>query len=174
MNFLDLVKARCSVRSYEPRPVEQEKLDYILECVRLAPSAVNFQPWRFAVVTDPERLAALKTAYPREWIQTAPCIIVACGNHEEAWHRKPDGKDHTDVDVSIAVEHLCLAAAEQGLGIVGYATLMCLAVGRSCICPIRWNRLPSFRWVTHLQLKCRRKNANLCRTFYFSQTGELK
>lgn len=66
MNFLDLVKARCSVRSYEPRPVEQEKLDYILECVRLAPSAVNFQPWRFAVVTDPERLAALKTAYPRE------------------------------------------------------------------------------------------------------------
>lgn len=116
MNFLDLVKARCSVRSYEPRPVEQEKLDYILECVRLAPSAVNFQPWRFAVVTDPERLAALKTAYPREWIQTAPCIIVACGNHEESWHRKLDGKDHADVDVSIAVEHLCLAAAEQGLG----------------------------------------------------------
>ena len=61
-------------------------------------------------------MAALKTAYPREWIQTAPCIIVACGNHEESWHRKLDGKDHADVDVSIAVEHLCLAAAEQGLG----------------------------------------------------------
>lgn len=116
MKFLDLVKARYSVRSYEMRPVEQEKLDYILECVRLAPSAVNFQPWRFAIVTDPEKLAALKTAYAREWIQTAPCMIVACGNHDEAWHRKADGKDHTDVDVSIAVEHLCLAATEQGLG----------------------------------------------------------
>lgn len=116
MKFLDLVKARYSVRSYEMRPVEQEKLDYILECVRLAPSAVNFQPWRFAIVTDPEKLSALKTAYAREWIQTAPCIIVACGNHDEAWHRKSDGKDHTDVDVSIAVEHLCLAATEQGLG----------------------------------------------------------
>ena len=82
----------------------------------MAPSAVNYQPWRFAVVTDPERLAALKTAYPREWIQTAPCIIVACANHEESWHRKSDGKDHADIDLGIAVEHLCLAAAEQGLG----------------------------------------------------------
>lgn len=116
MNFLELTRARYSVRNYTDRLVEPEKLDYIFECVRMAPSAVNYQPWRFAVVTDPERLAALKTAYPREWIQTAPCIIVACANHEESWHRKPDGKDHADIDLGIAVEHLCLAAAEQGLG----------------------------------------------------------
>lgn len=76
MNFLELTRARYSVRNYTDRLVEPEKLDYIFECVRMAPSAVNYQPWRFAVVTDPERLAALKTAYPREWIQTAPCIIV--------------------------------------------------------------------------------------------------
>ncbi len=116
MNFLELTRARYSVRNYTDRLVEPEKLDYIFECVRMAPSAVNYQPWRFAVVTDPERLAALKTAYPREWIQTAPCIIVACANHEESWHRKSDGKDHADIDLGIAVEHLCLAAAEQGLG----------------------------------------------------------
>ena len=116
MNFLELVKARYSVRNYEHRAVEQEKLDYIMECVRLSPSAVNCQPWRFAVVTEPDRLASLKRAYSREWIQSAPCIIVACGNHAEAWHRKSDNKDHTDVDVSIAVEHLCLAAADIGLG----------------------------------------------------------
>ena len=96
MNFLELTRARYSVRNYTDRLVEPEKLDYIFECVRMAPSAVNYQPWRFAVVTDPERLAALKTAYPREWIQ--------------------DGKDHADIDLGIAVEHLCLAAAEQGLG----------------------------------------------------------
>ena len=52
MNFLELVKARYSSRNYEARPVEQEKLDYIMECVRLAPSAVNLQPWLFRIVTD--------------------------------------------------------------------------------------------------------------------------
>lgn len=50
MNFLDLVKMRHSVRNYETRAVETEKLDYVLECVRLSPSAVNFQPWKFAVI----------------------------------------------------------------------------------------------------------------------------
>lgn len=116
MNFLDLVKMRHSVRNYETRAVETEKLDYVLECVRLSPSAVNFQPWKFAVVTDEARLSQLKKAYPRDWMENVPCIIVACANHEESWHRKSDGKDHADVDVAIAVEHLCLAATEQGLG----------------------------------------------------------
>lgn len=116
MDFLDLVKRRYSVRSYEQKAIELSKLDYIMECVRLAPSAVNFQPWKFAIITDEERLAALKTAYPREWIQTAPCIIVACADHTQSWHRKVDNKDHADIDLSIAIEHLCLAATEQGLG----------------------------------------------------------
>lgn len=116
MNFLDLVKKRYSVRSYEQREIEKEKMDYIMECVRLAPSAVNFQPWRFIVLTDKELMDAVKSTYKREWIQTAPCIIVACANHEESWHRRLDNKDHADIDVSIAVEHLCLAATEQGLG----------------------------------------------------------
>ena len=66
MNFLDLVKMRHSVRNYETRAVEKEKLDYVLECVRLSPSAVNFQPWKFAVVTDEARLSQLKKAYPRD------------------------------------------------------------------------------------------------------------
>ena len=116
MNFLDLVKKRYSVRSYEERQIENEKMEYIMECARLAPSAVNFQPWHFYVVTDSERLDALKSTYKREWIQSAPCIIVACANHEESWHRRSDNKDHADIDLAIAIEHLCLAAAEQGLG----------------------------------------------------------
>lgn len=66
MDFLDLVKTRYSVRSYEQKEIESSKLDYIMECVRLAPSAVNYQPWKFAIITEPERLAALKTAYSRE------------------------------------------------------------------------------------------------------------
>ena len=116
MNFLELVKSRYSVRSYQNRPIEEEKLNYLLECVRFAPSAVNLQPWRFKVVTDEATLKQISECYKRDWIQTAPCIIVACVNHEESWHRRLDGKDHADIDIAIAVEHLCLAAAEQGLG----------------------------------------------------------
>lgn len=115
MNFLELVKARYAARRYASRPVEAEKMDYLLECVRMAPSAVNFQPWRFRVVTDKETLHALQQCYKREWMTTAPCVVVACANHEESWHRQSDGKDHADVDVAIAVEHFCLAATEQGL-----------------------------------------------------------
>ena len=116
MNFLELAKLRHSVRGYQPRKVEEEKLEYIMECVRMAPSAVNYQPWRFYIISEPEQLAAIKKSYHREWIQTAPCIIVACTDHNESWHRQIDQKDHADIDIAIAVEHLCLAAAEQGLG----------------------------------------------------------
>ena len=99
-----------------PRITTEPKLEYIMECVRLAPSAVNFQPWRFKIVTDEPTLKALQQCYKREWLATAPCIIVACTNHEESWHRRADNKDHADIDIAIAVEHLCLAATEQGLG----------------------------------------------------------
>ena len=74
MNFLDLVNMRHSVRNYETRAVEKEKLDYVLECVRLSPSAVNFQPWKFAVVTDEARLSQLKKAYPRDWMWLVPIM----------------------------------------------------------------------------------------------------
>ena len=90
-------------------------MDYIMECVRLAPSAVNLQPWRFRIVTDQEAIAKLQSCYKRDWLSTAPCIIVACANHEESWHRRADNKDHADIDLAIAVEHICLAATEQGL-----------------------------------------------------------
>lgn len=68
MNFLELVKTRYSVRSYDSRLIEKEKMDYVMECARMAPSAVNFQPWKFFVINTPEMLTAIKAAYPREWI----------------------------------------------------------------------------------------------------------
>lgn len=116
MTFRDLAEARFSLRNYDSRPVEQEKIDRLLECVRLAPSAVNFQPCVFYVVTDQVLLAQLQDCYNRDWFKTAPMCIVACGNHQQAWHRKLDGKDHTDIDVAIAVDHLTLAAVDMGLG----------------------------------------------------------
>lgn len=114
MKFLDLVQSRYSCRSYQPAPVETDKLRYIMECVRMAPSAVNRQPWRFHIVSDDAARAALRACYDREWFASAPMYIVATLCHDHEWVRA-DGKRHGDIDVAIAVEHLCLAATEVGL-----------------------------------------------------------
>ena len=114
MNFLELVKNRYSCRNYKPQGIEEEKLKYILECVRFAPSAVNKQPWKFRIVRNSDDKAKIQQCYDREWFATAPTYVIASGLHDEEWVRA-DGKHHGNIDVSIAVEHLCLAATEQGL-----------------------------------------------------------
>ena len=106
MNFLDLVKARYSVRSYRPQAVEREKVEYLLECARLAPSAVNFQPWRFFVVASDARREALRRCYHREWFAEAPLCIAVCVDESVSWKRKSDGHDHADIDAAIAAEHI--------------------------------------------------------------------
>ena len=104
------------VRNSDRRKVPEDLLVAILDIVRLAPSACNKQPWRFLVIDDAAQSEVLRKSYSREWFDNAPVYIVALGTHDEAWHRGFDGKDHTDVDVAIAVEHLCLAATSVGLG----------------------------------------------------------
>lgn len=113
-NFLELCERRYSCRSYKSDAVEPEKVKYILECGRLAPSAVNKQPWRVRVV-DAGGMSDLCKAYSREWFQTAPMALVVSVIKDEAWTRA-DGKNHADIDGAIFTEHLCLAAAAQGLG----------------------------------------------------------
>jgi nitroreductase len=115
MGFIDTAKSRFSCRNYQERQVEEDKIAHILGAARLAPSAKNLQPWHFVVVQDPENLEKIKSCYARDWINSAPLIIVACGDHKGAWYR-PDGKNHADIDVAIAVDHLTLAAADIGLG----------------------------------------------------------
>jgi len=114
MNLLEIAKSRYSCRAYRPEEVEREKLDYILECVRMAPSAVNRQPWRFHIVSSEDGRRKLQQCYNREWFTTAPMYVVASILHDEEWVRA-DGKHHGNIDIAIAVEHLCLAATEQGL-----------------------------------------------------------
>ena len=115
MDFLELVKRRYSCRNFQPTSIEKEKLDYIIECVRFAPSAVNKQPWVFRIISNKEEKEKLRQCYDREWFATAPTYIMASILHDEEWVRA-DGKHHGNIDIAIAVEHLCLAAAEQGLG----------------------------------------------------------
>lgn len=115
MNFLDLARERYSLRNYSSKPVERKKIEYVLEAAQLAPSAVNYQPWEFMVVTQPEVLTRVLECYHREWFKTAHTCIVVLGNHEQSWKRR-DGKDFCDIDVAIAIDHITLAAVEQGLG----------------------------------------------------------
>ena len=120
MSFSDIANARYSCRNYNRnRVVERSILTSVIEAARIAPSACNRQPWAFVVIDDEcdalYREAIIKS-YNRPWVESAPAFIVACGDHTQAWHRPADGKDHTDVDLSIAIEHICLAATDAGLG----------------------------------------------------------
>jgi len=116
MNFLELCLKRSSIRSYTDEKVSSEDLEYILKCAQYAPSAVNYQPWKFYIVESQEGKSAVQKAYERDWFKTAPLYIVAVIEHSESWKRKTDNKDHGEIDIAIAVEHICLAAAEKGLG----------------------------------------------------------
>jgi nitroreductase len=114
MELSKIIENRYSCRDYTSEAVSDEQLEYIKECVRLAPSAVNKQPWRFRIIKSEEGKRKLRECYDREWFATAPMYIIASVLHDQEWVRK-DGKSHGNIDISIAVEHLCLAATEQGL-----------------------------------------------------------
>lgn len=115
MSFIDLAMKRYSVRNYKDTLVEKEKILQVLEAGRLAPSAVNFQPVHFIVITDNRIKNKVAEAYPREWFKKAPVIVAVCGDHSQSWKRR-DGKDFCDIDIAIAVDHMTLAAADLGLG----------------------------------------------------------
>ena len=116
MEFSNLIRSRYSVRGYKDLPVQKEELLKVLEAGRMAPSAVNYQPWHFVAVSDPEQMAQVYEAYPRSWFKEVKNCIVVCGDHRAGWKRQIDGKDHTDIDVAIAVDHMTLQATEIGLG----------------------------------------------------------
>ena len=115
MDYYEVIRKRRSIRAYESREVEGDKLKRILEAARIAPSACNNQPWRFVVVEEAEIKEELKAAYSQPWFWTAPVVICACGILDDAW-RRSDGKSYLDVDVAIAMDHLILAATAEGLG----------------------------------------------------------
>ena len=117
MKFVELAKQRCSIRSYKSKPVSKAMLNEILEAGRLAPTACNYQPFRFIVVQEKENLAALAEGYPAPWFAEAPVVIAICTQPSTAWKRdKSDNKNFVDIDGAIAADHMTLAAAELGLG----------------------------------------------------------
>lgn len=115
MEFLEIVRERYSVRAYQPTPVEEEKLQQVLEAARLAPTAANRQPFRLIVIATAGRESELKRVYARPWFMQAPLILCICAVPDEGWVRV-DGKPYADVDAAIAMDHLILAARWLGLG----------------------------------------------------------
>ena len=115
MDFLPLAKRRCSVRRYQPRPVEPEKLAQILEAARVAPTAANRQPVKLLVLQGAEALEKLR---PCADTYGAPLVIAVCADLSRAWTRPFDGKQVGDIDASILTDHMMLQAADLGLGSV--------------------------------------------------------
>jgi len=116
MDFQTLVKLRYSIRSYDDtRAVEKDKLLRILEAGRMAPSAANRQPWTFVVVQSKAILEQLHQCYPASWFKQAPVVLVVKGNKNEAWVRRSDGYNALETDLTIAMDHMILAATDEGL-----------------------------------------------------------
>ncbi len=116
MDFLELIRSRESIRSYDPnRAIDRKVLDDILEAGRLAPSAANFQPWQFLLIFSKEMLEKVRKCYPRPWLMDAPHILVVKGNRNQAWKRD-DGYNAIETDLTIAMDHMILAAEQHGIG----------------------------------------------------------
>jgi len=112
---MDAIKRRKSVRAYDHQPVEEDKLNAVLEAGRLAPSASNRQEWRFVVVKDPETRKRLAQAAGNQgFVGRAPVVIAACA--ETDGHTMKCGQPCYPIDVAIALDHITLAAVELGLG----------------------------------------------------------
>ena len=115
MDFLHLAKdLRYSVRKFQDKPVEQEKLDLILEAGRVAPTACNYQPQRILVIEDAAAYEKLKQCTPCHF--DAPVVLLICYDKTTVWKNETNGTIGGDVDASIVTTHMMLQAAALGLG----------------------------------------------------------
>ena len=115
MDIYTAISTRKSVRAYEDKPVPEDILTRILEAARIAPSASNRQEWRFIVVRDAEtREQLVSAARNQRFVGEAPVVLACCAETDE--HKMPCGHLSYTIDVAIAVDHITLCAAAEGLG----------------------------------------------------------
>jgi len=119
MDIFETIRIRRSVRDYKSDPIPEEKLRKVLDVMRQAPSAVNRQPWKFIIVKDAKiRQEMVETCGAQPFLSQAPVVVVACGIEKIAWHGVGGNRSASavDIDVSIALTYLTLAATSEGLG----------------------------------------------------------
>lgn len=115
MDIIDTIYARRSIRQYQDRVVEKEKLITLLKAAMAAPSAMNSKPWEFVVVTDLNRLKKVRSSMPFGKMN-APAAIVVCGNI--SFFKHPASSRFWVQDCSAATENILLSAVSLGLGTV--------------------------------------------------------
>lgn len=114
MNFLELTKARYSVRKYADKPVEQEKLEQILAAGATAPTAKNQQPQRIYVLESKEAIETIRGITRCAF--NAPVVLLVCGDKEQAWTNPFNDRNSAEMDCSIVTTQMMLQAQELGLG----------------------------------------------------------
>ena len=115
MEVYEAIAYRRSIRNYLDKPVEEEKIERVLEAGRLAPSAANKQEWHFIIVRDKELLEKLmKAAGDQKFVAEAPVVIAACAL--DSSHVMKCGQPSYSIDVAIALSFMNLQATELGLG----------------------------------------------------------
>jgi nitroreductase len=116
MDIHEVIRNRYSVRSYKSDPVEEEKVQQILEAARLAPTAHNNQPFQIIVIHTDGRKDELKKIYGRSFFTEPPLILCVCMVHAQSWTRGIDRRCFNDVDAAIVMDHMILTATALGLG----------------------------------------------------------
>ncbi len=117
MDFYEVIRTRRSVRKYRHDPLPEEALTRVLEAARVAPSGSNRQPTRFIVIAEQAtKWELVPLCHSQEFVAHAPLVIVACGRNLRYNRGEWMGDCSMLVDVSIAVDHLTLAARAEGLG----------------------------------------------------------
>lgn len=139
MDFMDISKMRVTVRKFSQKPVEEEKIEKILEAGRWSPTAVNAQPQRVLVLNTPENLAKVKEfcsfGYDQKYVDLskecddkangkiniyygAPLVLFVCYDKTACWTHPQNGKSSGATDGTIVATHMMLEAASIGLGTV--------------------------------------------------------
>lgn len=115
MTFSELVKSRYSCRKFAPKPVENEKINAIIQDAIAAPTAKNVQPVMLWVFNSPDALAQIKACTPFQWMEDVPVVIAVGGKADGAFVRPSDNRNFEDVDAAIVATHILLAVHSQGL-----------------------------------------------------------
>ena len=116
MDFYELIKSRQSIRNYDPKQkIDKQILKNILNAGILAPSACNNQPWAFILVSSNDILEKIRPCYHKPWFKDAPHILIIVGDKSKAWTRSYDQYSSIETDLTIAMDHIILAAENEGI-----------------------------------------------------------
>lgn len=116
MEFIDVINERYSMRCFLDKEVEKEKLEYVLKAATIAPTGVNAQPFKVYVIDTKKYKDELSEIYGAKWFVEAPYVLCVVALKDKAWTRPWDKKNIADIDATIVMDHMILAATDVGLG----------------------------------------------------------